>query len=113
MLDYKYEHNDNTFDRLQSRRQLVDHGSPYRRTHIRATTSLAKRFDMTTLATIRARRDKHERALVLRALERHARNIGAAARELGVTRSSLQRLMARLGIESQGSGRPGRPRKKA
>ena len=40
-----------------------------------------------------------ERAMIEAALERHAGNVSAAARELGIHRQNLQQKMAQLGIE--------------
>jgi DNA-binding IclR family transcriptional regulator len=43
--------------------------------------------------------DERLRAEILALLERHPGNVAAVARELNRPRSSVQRLMARLGID--------------
>lgn len=49
-------------------------------------------------ATLRAETDRFQREWLQRALDRHHGNIAAAAREAGLDRSNLHRLLKRLGV---------------
>ena len=50
-------------------------------------------------------RQRSERELVLAALQRNTNNVSAAARELGISRVTLYRLVRRLSIETKAAGR--------
>ena len=49
--------------------------------------------------TVAAAREKAEREMVIATLAKHAGEIGAAARELQVSRTTMWRLMKKHGIE--------------
>jgi DNA-binding NtrC family response regulator len=48
--------------------------------------------------------DAFERAMIVDALDKHAGNVSAAARHLGLHRQSLQQKMTQLGIRRSGEG---------
>jgi anaerobic nitric oxide reductase transcription regulator len=56
-------------------------------------------------APLRALVEDFERGVILAAVERHAGNWAAAARDLGLHRSNLHQLARRLGLRSNGIAR--------
>jgi two-component system response regulator HydG len=98
LLAYEYPGNVRELEHMIQRAVAVAPSSQIERADLPEEVLIRKPSPPPREATVTAARERAEREMIVAAMERHGGEIGAAARELNVSRTTMWRLMKKHGI---------------